>query len=289
MKALLRDAIDGFEIIRRPESFIFKAPIEGDHHVRRIILLPPHGFTADQRNLMNSHDEAERATIEVKGAVREGKKGFSKIKDCLLVAEFGKGAMSPELNKPYRTFDPKMLSAKGLSARVYSAGEAPLTVVRPNGEGFYHNLINLSNDWLVLDLKKKLRPQKPVDLAQLIKGLNTNDRDILNGFYEKVTLFGDEIFEKDSDIIDQVVAMNPTLSLPALTEMLYVYDSGKHEACSVFAVILKLGKQFPEFVIEHLSKAIQNDSVPTFYANQLIKKIAANSNFPPEIGASSLG
>lgn len=273
VRALIENVCGGnIEIIKRPASFVLKSKEEGERDVKRIILLPPKGFTADAFNQMNSHDEAEKATIKINGGVRPEKNGFSTIRDCLLVASFNKNAKANDLDKPYMLFDLDETTPE-LSLELHSAREAPFSVVKSNGEGFYHNLINVSDDWVVLTLNKRLRPQRTVDLESVLDGLPEEKVDILRSFYGEVLKEGDSMFKKAPDLINQIVNMPLSQNLPALGEMLYVYDSGRHEACSVFAVILKIGKNYPEQVMSFLEDSIQNNSVPSYYAEQLIEKI----------------
>ena len=42
--------------------------------------------------------------------------------------------------------------------------------------------------------------------------------------------YGDEIFYKAPDLIEKIIKMPLGHSLPALCEMLFVHDSGRHEA-----------------------------------------------------------
>jgi hypothetical protein len=271
------------ELVTRPESFMVRSKVEGDRDIHRIIVLPPRGYTADKVNQTNSHDEAEYATIEIKGAVRDEKNSFSVLRDCLLIASIPQNGMVSDLNKPYMTFDIASNDNTDLLLEKKSAGTAPFAVVKSDGYGFYHNLINLTDDWLVLQLYKKLRPQRSVNLAPHLKGLLTGQAQSLQSFYDAIVLFGDEIYEQKPNLIQNVLRIPVSHSLPALVDMLYVHDSGMHEACSVFATILKLGKMHPEYVTDYLMRAAQEQAVPVYYAEQLIHKIE-KSQFMKEDG-----
>lgn len=260
------------ELITRPASFMLRNKVEQERDLRRVIILPPRGYTADKLNQTNSHDEAEYATIEIKGSVREGKSGFSILKECLLVVSLPQNNKTSILNKPYMIYEPGD-GNPDVTVRKHSAGEAPFAVVKSDGYGFYHNLINLSDDWLVLELYKRLRPQKQVDLEPYVTSLLTAQADALKKFYEAVTLHGDEVFQRVPNLIENIMRMPVEQTLPALSEMLYTHDTGKHEACSVFAVILKIGKMHPDRVVGFMKQAIESKSVPAYYAQQIISKI----------------
>ncbi len=265
------------ELVTRPASFMVRNKVEGNRDVHRIIILPPRGYTADKINQTNSHDEAEYATIEIKGAARDDKNSFSILRDCLLVASIPQNGAVSELNKPYMVFDITKNDNPDLLLEKKSAGTAPFAVVKSDGYGFYHNLINLTDDWLVLQLYKQLRPQSSVNLDPHINGLLAGQAQSLQAFYDAIVLYGDEIYDKKPNLIQAVLRIPVVNSLPALVNMLYVHDSGMHEACSVFATILKLGKMHPEYVTAFLAKAIRDDVVPSYYAEQLIRKISMSA------------
>lgn len=261
------------DLIIRPESFMVRKVEENDRDIHRIIILPPRGFTADKINQTNSHDEAEYATIEIKGGIKKDKNSYSVIKNCLLVASIPHNGAVSSLNKPYMEFELNQNKSQDLTLKKYSAGMAPFAVVQPDGEGFYHNLINLTDDWLVLKLYKKLRPQKKIVLENHTLRLPKEEAIIIHDLYNAIIQCGDEIFYKVPNLIENIVKMPLDHSLPALCEMLFVHDSGRHEACSVFAIIIKIGKLYPDFVISHLQKSLLNSRIPPYYATQLIEKI----------------
>ena len=259
------------EVIKRPAAFFIRNKEENEALVKRIIVLPPDGFTANAFNQTNSHDEALRATIEIKGGVREGKQGFSKLKNCLLVAAFNNKSGISGLNVPYLTFDLK--STPNLSKNFHSAGMPPFTVVKENGYGFYHNLINVSGDWLVLLLYKTLRPQRKVDIKNMLQTFPVQQAATLEDLYQGIVEYGDELFFKAPALVNKVLALPPEHSLPALGEMLYTYDTGRHEACSAFAMILKVGKVYPKQTKGFIEGALENKAIPSYYGEQLLGKI----------------
>jgi len=263
---------DNYEIIERPMAFMICKRDECERDVHRLILLPPKGYTANAPNQVNSHDEAEYATIQIKGAVRRGKQGFSKVKDCLLVASFHENGSVSDLNEPYLTFDIDG-NDPDLVTKLHSAGKVPFPVVKSNGVGFYHNLINTTDDWLVLVLHKRLRPQKPVDLEFHLTTLQNEQADVLRQLYGGIVEHGDAVFSESPGIVDAVTKLPPAISLPALGEMLYVHDTGKHEACTAFAIILKIGKANPQVVTEFLQENMVLKNIPAYYTQQLIEKI----------------
>lgn len=260
------------EIIKRNDCFVIRNKEEGERDLDRVILLPPRGFTANAINQMNSHDEVDYATVQVKGAVKNDKNGFSKLKDCLMVVSVSENGLVSELNQPYLTYG-LMGTDSNASIKRYSAGTPPVPVVKNDGYGFYHNLINVTDDWLVLKLHKKLRPQKKVDLVSVLTNVPSAHAEYLNELYSAVIDHGDTLFHKSPKLVSNVMSIPMEVSFPVLSEMLHVHDSGKHEACTVFAVMLKIGGGNPMLATNWLQKAMQAESIPKYYARQLMDKI----------------
>lgn len=275
------------ELVTRQDCFAVRSSVEGDRNIYRVLLMPPRGFTANEINQMNSHDEADFATIEIKGAVRINKSAFSKLKDCLLVASKDENGSVSELTHPYLTFDMSEQGGNELTLKKHSSGLPPFPVVKNDGFGFYHNLINLTDDWLVLKLHKRLRPNKPVELDKYLKNLNTKEAEAVLKLYNAVEKYGDGVFKHAPEAVQQILNLPVEVTLPPLGEMLFIHDSGMHEACTVFGIILKLAQNSPNRILEFLDNAIENNSIPLYYAKQLIGKInkrtVQNNNYTPEL------
>lgn len=274
MKALIGHKLgDDVEVIERHASFSLASKNEDERQVKRIILLPPHGYTANTPEQMNAHDEVESATIEVKGAIREGKNGLSRLKDCLLLAALPENGAVSDLDVPYLTYDISGDDNPDLILEKHSAGEAPFHVVRKDGFGFYHNLVNLTNDWLVLELNKTVRPMKPVNLAPHIENVPEETANLLKRIHQNIILYGDELFNKAPNLVTQIEKLPASDVLPALGEMLYAHETGKHEACTAFGMILKMAKHNQEETLNYLNTVLKAQSVPPYYARQLVEKI----------------
>lgn len=273
VKALVKEVCgDNCDIIQRPAAYFVRKKDEGaTQSVERIIILPPHGYTANTRYQANSHDEALKATIHVKGGVRESKQGFSKLKNCLLVASFPNKEGTSDSPEPYLTFDP--VRTPNLVKTFHSAGISPFTVVRPDGFGFYHNLINVSDDWLVLKLKKNMRPQKRVNLDPHLLNVPLDEARLLRELYDEIIQQGDGVFQSRPELVQDISSLSPRQSLAALGEMLFTYDTGRHEACTAFAMLLKVGKLHSEETLSFLEDGMRKQSLPPYYAKQLIDKL----------------
>ncbi len=270
------------ELVTRAHCYVVRAKREGARDIHRIILLPPFGFTANAPDQMNSHDEAAFASIQVKGAVRPGKAGFSKLKACLRVAAKSDVGTISLLDQPYLTYDPHVTAGDqdGLSLKTYDAGTPPFAVVKEDGYGFYHNLENRTGDWLVLKLHKILRPSRGLALGPFLAALPNHSAAILKTLHGAIVAQGDGVYHTAPDLVAAVTALPVSHALPPLIEMLHIHDSGMHEACTVFSIILKLGKRHPQIVASHLRQADAANAVPPYYADQLLKKLGQHPQSP---------
>jgi hypothetical protein len=257
------------DVFKRPASFIIKQKIEKDEKVNRIILLPPQGYTSNHLDELSSHEEACRAKIYIKGALRKNKKSFSLLKRCLKFSYLSKRKAVTESVVPYASVaDNRNI----YNEKIYSA-KSNIYVVKENGEGFYHNLINITDEWLVLVLEKELRLMKRMDIQHKIMHLQANKRTVINNLINKIQLCGDAIFEKNTQLVKKAISMETHELLPSLIEALNMYETGRHEPCTVYAVILKKAKLDKLGVLEHIKSGINNIDAPLYYLRELEKKL----------------
>jgi len=263
---------DEWIIIKRPAMFSIKRPVEDERDINRLIILPPRGYTANKINQTNCFHNVESATIEVMGAVREDKQALSVLKNCLLNVSHNQMEKVSGLDRPYLEFDIEDKNS-GFICRRYSAGEPPFHVVKVDGTGFYHTLINLTDEWLVLKLHKVLREDKTVDLATHLTDVQNEYADTLKKLHLEIVQTGDALFTTNRALVNQVMRMPVNISLPALGEMLYVRDTGRHETCTAFGLILKIGRFNPEATLRFLRNGLRSNAIPAYFAKQLIFKI----------------
>ena len=147
-------------------------------------------------------------------------------------------------------------------------------MVKENGIGFYHNIVNISSEWMLLLLEKELRNQNIHDIKSIIERLETYYANLLTKLYDCISMYGDSLFENAKDIVKEIYNAEVEIVVPTLIEMLNILDTGKHEACTVFALILNKGKSNKE-VIRFLNEALKNNTAPKYYLENLIKKLAA--------------
>lgn len=255
------------EVIKRHASSILKLKHEPEERVFRIILLPPHGYTSNKQDETSPHPEVRRAKIEIKGGIRPEKSGFSILKNILKYQYYSKKDIKIDNNLPY----PKI--GKQHYRELIKSAKETFFVVRENGSGFYHNLINVSNEWIMLVLDKELRLQKTPDVESVVRELSRNEQKIFLTLYKHILRHGDEIFNKNKGLINKVSNFDVDKAIPPLVEMLNVIETGKHEPCSVFGIILKIGKKNRRQVNKCLKEAVLKKAAPTYYLRELQKKL----------------
>lgn len=254
------------ETIIRPASFIIRLKNEPEDKIFRIIFLPPNGFTANKIDETSPHPEVRKAKIEIKGGVKPNKTGFKPLKDVVKFQYYTKRNIKITEDEPY----PK-INKHDYKEEIKSSKEK-FFVVQENGIGFYHSLVNLSTEWVLLILKKELRLQKSPDFTPLISNLDKNQQKIITLLYDKILLYGDELFEKENDLIQKVCNFDVDIIAPPLIIMLNVLETGKHESCTVYAILLKLGRK--NNIIDYLKEAVKNKTAPKYYLEELIEKLS---------------
>ncbi len=258
-----------YDIVERPGAYVLTLKKEPSDFCNRIIILKPRGFTSNSPYELSSHPEAGEATIEVKGAVRPMNKGYFPIKNCVEFAYRDKDGVKTQPNYPYANARNALRELKTSRTR--------FKVVKRNYHGFYHNLINLTDEWLVLVLNKKLNLTKQIDYS-LIEGAGKKQRGALYSLAEGVKSNGDDIFKSDPDVVERLCCMNPRVSLPALITLLNTEEKGKHEQCTIFAIILKIAKRHPALACKLLKKAEEDNAAQSYYLQELIKKVKRYSS-----------
>lgn len=254
------------ELVKRPSSFILRLQHETDAVMFRIILLTPHGFTSNTSNETNPHPEARRATMTIKGGVRIGKSRFIPIKNVVKYQFYSSRDVKITTDELY----PK-IHGENYKEEIKSSGNT-FFVVKENGSGFYHSLVNLSDEWVVLLLEKELRLQKIPDIQSKIVSLNKSEQKATLLLYDKIQESGDLLFEKEKSLVEEICTLAPDKILPALIEMLNILETGKHEACTVYAIILKIGRKNKK-TIHYLRDALTKNTAPKYYLEELIEKL----------------
>ncbi|MEK7579450.1 MAG: hypothetical protein AAB460_02895 [Patescibacteria group bacterium] len=259
------------EVLERPHSFIIRSINEGADTVTRIIVLPPYGYTGNTLDELNSHDEVRKAKITVRGILREEKENFSLVKNCLSFSYLTKREARTENGVPYAlaSDNENIHQQKPLSSK------ETLYVVKENGEGFYHNLINTTDEPLVLLLKKELRSGKQMNILKktVELKLSISPKRLIFKLFKKIKEHGDDLFNIEADMVEKVLDMEVDDLLPILIEGLNIYETGKHEPCTVYALLLKKAKLNKASALKYLKSAIKNNSAPHYYLNELIRKL----------------
>ena len=258
-----------YEIIERPASFSIRLKKEDPQTVRRIILLPPHGFTADKINLLSPHPEARNAKIKILGKIKPNNQGFSPVNEEVKFVFSLVREVPTEKDSSYSDYSK---FSKEYYGRQLKSWRNPFYVVKENGWGNFHNLINLSDDWLILSLEKKLTDKKKINISDPLKLLTATQAVKLKGILKQIETKGDKIF-KDKISVANFLAFNPKILVPVLIQMLNFSETGRHEPCTFFAFLLKIVKKDKKLVLAEVNKALKLKTAPYYYLEDLKKKI----------------
>lgn len=298
VQALIKKACgDGVVMDSTEGAYVFRGAIKGDRDVGRVILLPPQGFTAPAQPLLVGRPEVEHATIDVKGAIREGKQSFSKTKNCLKVISkslFSRkervalGTRRERPARPTQEINDNELLQGDLTKVFHSAGGAPFSLVKSSGLGFFNNMQNTGGDWLVLQETIRLRPERDVDLEPFLQGLEPAHRELIQAVYDATIEHGPDFFDKAPEEADALTVAPSEISIPALGEMLFAYDSGRDEPCQPFGIILRIAMREPEYVMNYLERAKASGSVPLHFVDELQGKILRSNAWKRHFGDGSL-
>lgn len=257
---------DQLEIIKRPACFIIRLKNENSDSIKRIILIPPLGFTADKIDLLNPHPEVRRARIKILGKINPIKKGYKPIQ-TEAEFRFSLGRNVPtERTSAYAKFSKKYCSSQLKSWKNW------FYVVKENGWGNFHNLINLSDEWIVVLLEKQLTDQKPINIATDLKKISPRQSENLKNALRKIEQSGDSIFD-DKKLILQTLKFTENTLIPVFIKMLNIKETGKHEPCTFFALLLKIAKKNRALVLKEVKKAITHKLAPRYYLEDLENKL----------------
>ena len=237
--------------------------------VKRIILLPPHGFTTDKINLLGPHPEALNAKIRILGKIKPQNKGFVPLhKEIEFVFSLIREVPTEKDSSysDYSKFSKEYYNSQLKSWRSW------FYVVKENGWGNFHNLINLSNDWIVLLLEKKLTDRKKININKFLKQVSTAKAEELENILKQIEKNGDKVF-KDSSLVKKLLAFNPKILVPILIQMLNFQETGKHEPCTFFAFLLKVIKKDKKLVLREVNKSLKSKIAPYYYLEDLKNKI----------------
>ncbi len=146
--------------------------------------------------------------------------------------------------------------------------------VKESGEGFYHNLVNLTYEWIVLTAYRGLVRGKKMNIAAKVANLNSNEKNMILQLIENIHEKGDAIFVQNKANVDAILELPSENVIPALIGALNIYETGKHEPCTVYAVILKFGKKDKIRVLSFLQTALNRNDAPKYYLEELIEKLS---------------
>jgi len=255
------------EIITRPACFFIRLKSEDTRLIKRIIVFPPRGFTGDEVNLLNPHPEARSAKVKILGKINPTKKGYKPLVGEMKFNFFLTRNVPTEKMSAYAKFSEKYCNSQLKSWKNW------FYVVKENGWGNFHSLINVSNEWVVALLEKELIDQKEINIKPYLEKLSQLEAKKLQIVLQKIGQVGDKIFD-DKVFVSRVLKFPSKILVPILIQMLNVQETGKHENCTFFALLLKIAKKNKKQVLEEIKRAIELKSAPYYYLEDLNKKLS---------------
>src|SRR3990167_9263654 len=154
------------EVITRPACFFVRLKSEDTKFIKRIIVFPPLGFTGDEVALLNPHPEARKARVKILGKINPTKKGFKPLIREIKFSFSLTRSVPTEKTSAYAKFSEKYSKSQLKSWKNW------FYVVKENGWGNFHSLINLSDEWVAAFLEKELVDQKTIDLKSYFEKLS---------------------------------------------------------------------------------------------------------------------
>lgn len=258
------------EVVKRKSNmFIIKAKVETGHNVKRILAIAPEGYTSNKIDYLNCHPEARNATILVKGGIRPENNGFIKLKDAIKFSYY----LTKNIEGITDFSEAKINYESELYRESLKSSNEKFYVVKNDGEGFFHNLINLSKEWVILILNKELNDEKKLMYQDLINKMNPEEKKLASSFVTQLKKEGDSLFYSYPELINSLIHSDPKTYLPFLVNLLNIPETGKHEQCTVFAIILKIGRINYTYVLSELEESLNNELAPGYYLRELITKL----------------
>ena len=230
------------EMIQRPECFFIRNVKEDKVLVKRIIILPPHGFTSDEIDLLNPHPEARTAKIKILGKLDPSKKGYKPVKAEIQFNFSVARDIPTENSSAYARISKKYIVSKNISWKNW------VYVVKESGWGNFHNLVNLSNEWVAISLEKQLADQKKIDIRVYLSKLSQSKAKQLRLVLRQISENGDESF-KDKALLKKLDHFESSILIPIFLRMLNIQETGKHQPCTYFALLLKMAKKDKALVL----------------------------------------
>ena len=257
----------GTEVITRPACFFIRLKSEDTKLVKRIIVFPPNGFTGSEANLLNPHPEARKARVKILGKINPNRKGFKPLVGEIKFNFSLARNIPTEKTSAYAKFSERYCKSQLKSWKNW------FYVLKENGWGNFHSLINLSDEWVVALLEKELVDQKTIDTKTYLQKLPQSKAEKLRSVLQKIERIGDKIFD-DRKAVSELLKFPPKILVPILIQMLNVQETGKHENCTFFALLLKIAKKNKKQVWEEVKHAIELKSAPYYYLEDLERKLS---------------
>jgi hypothetical protein len=261
--------VDHSEMIPKRACYVFRREHEDFGLIRRVIVFPPHGFTSEETSLLDAHPEARKARVRILGAVDPAKKGFKPLSGPV---EFD---FSLARNIPTEGASTYARFSENCCGSLLKSWRNWFYVVRENGRGNFHNLTNLSDEWVLALLEKHLADNKTINIKPYLEKLPESQSKTLQGILQKIIELGGSILNSKTSLLP-ILKFPPGILIPILIQMLNVKEAGRHEPCTFFALLLKIAKERREMVLEEVARGMELELAPHFYLDDLHRKLCTS-------------
>jgi len=95
----------------------------------------------------------------------------------------------------------------------------------------------------------------------------------LKKILKQIELKGDKIFQ-DKKIVNDFLKIDNRILAPILINMLNFQETGKHEPCTFFALLLKIMKTDKNLISREVHHALKMRTAPYYYLNDLKRKMS---------------
>lgn len=256
------------EIVQRVSCVLIRKRLERGMKIRRLLLISPFGFSGTNASKLDPHPESRWTRAKILGGINAEKRGFSNPGRSVTYL-YSTGRVLDEVDgSGAASFTSARCSAKRVAWKQWFYS------YRENGEGFFHSFRSESPLWIAIIIEKRLTENNHVDFEKLRQELVMSVDPRTVELLARVQLRGSAVFDLDPSAVTELLRLDPRTTIPCFLKMLNIQETGRHENCTFFALLLKAAKTDPSYALREVSAAKKMHRAPSFYLDQLIQKIS---------------
>ena len=267
-RALIHYLGDGeLEIIRRVSCVVVRKKSEKGQLIRRMLLIPPFGFSGTNSSNLDPHPEARWAKAKLLGGMKLNRRGFSNPGRTLTIQySLGRSSLNTDDNGGI-SFTPSECSAKIVAWKQW------FFAYHENGVGFFHAFQSQSATWIAIVIEKQLVEGAYTDWQTVTDELAKIVDPRIVGLITRVQMQGSSVFESDPYTVAALLRIGTQIIIPCFLKMLNAPETGRHENCTFFALILKAAQADPNYALRAVLAARDMQQAPKYYLDELTVKL----------------